>query len=328
MGHKTLWLPMLIGSAGFFSVSPAAAQVASGQLWGMQTEQTEPDQPEPTGPQVAPAYLWGLGAAQTEGAVFSAADRDARLYQEPRSRAPAPSAPAVAINFSEADTAGLFEAFARRGVPVEDDRGSAPNETAWSRDAVRTSAAGSEFMGEREEWGSPDRQGAGLFTPVSASYAPAVADEALTVDILRRRNSQATRSFAPVSVSYAPAVADEALTVDVLRRGNRQAAGSFARKSVSYSPAVNAAVVADEASTADIFRPTFSPSSYGSELMTAPSSELPPVPSVPVEAQRAVATLGPRRVNRGRNDVNLFQPAVLLFQPEAADEALAIRIVR
>ena len=83
------------------------------------------------------------------------------------------------------------------------------------------------------------------------SYAPPGADDALTADILRWNNRQATGSFAPVSVSYAPAVADEVVSVDVLRRNNRPATGSFARNTVSYSRAVNTTEVADEASMAD-----------------------------------------------------------------------------
>ena len=464
MCHRAIWLPILLGSASFFSVSPSVAQVASVQHWGMQTEETEAEV-EPSGPQVAPPHFWGLGTAQIEGAVFSSANRGARLYRDTRPRA---SAPPVASNFSEADTAGIVKAFARRGDPVEDDRGSAPVETAWSRDAVRTSAAGSEFMVDRDEPGSPDRQTTGPLAavsvpyapvdapapdesltidvprrnnrqvarsaeqnsvsyaqapvddtlsinvsrrndrqvtrpvaqssvsyapasanetetgdiqrrnnrpatpsfarnsvsyapaaadeavsvdiqrrynrqatgspaPVSVAYAPAVADEAVSVDILRRNNRQATGSFAPVPVAYAPAVADGAVSVDILRRNNRPATGSFAPNTVSYSRAVNATVVADEASTADISRPTSSRSSSSSELRLASSSEPPPEPPVPIEPEKAVAILGtratlePRAVNRGRKDVSLFGSFArnsVSYAPPVADESVSAGIRR
>ena len=521
MSHRAIWLPMLLGSAGFFSVTPTVAQVASGQHWGMQTERTEAEaEPEPSGPQVAPPYLWGMGVAPNESAAYSSAERGARFYQDRGPRAPAP----VASNFSEADTAGIVKAFARRGDPVEDDRGSAPVETAWSRDAVRNSAAGSEFMGDSEERGSSDRQATGSFAavsvpyapgaadesltidvprrnnrqatrsvaqnsasyapaaaaapaaadealtidvprrnnrqatrsvaqnsvsyvpaaanetetgdiqrrnnrpatpsfarnsvsyapaaadeavsvdiqrrnnrpaagrpapvsvayapapavavavadeavsvdiqrrnnrqatglpaPVSVAYAPAVADRAASVDILRRNNRQATGSFAPVPVAYAPAVADGAVSVDILRRNNRPATGSFAPNTVSYSRAVNATVVADEASTADISRPTSSPSSSStadisrptsspssssSELRLASSSESPHEPPVPIEPEKAVAILGtratlePRAVNRGRKDVSLFGSFArnsVSYASPVADEAVSAGIRR
>ena len=289
MSHRAISLPVLLASASFFSVTPAATQVASLQQWGMPAERTEAE-PEPFGPTIAPRHLWGMGAARNEGAV-SSADRDALNYQPPRPRAPAPRAaaqlaretrapaplaretgapappapaprasaprasarlspaprasappaPAAAVNFAQADNAGIFNVFAPQGDPVEDDRGSAPNQTAWSRDAERTSVAGSEFMGAREERGSPGRQANGSFAAVSVPDAPevAAADEALTVDVLRRNNGQATKSLAQNSVSYAPAAdaEDGALTVNVLRRNNGQATRSLAQNSVSYAPA-------------------------------------------------------------------------------------------
>jgi hypothetical protein len=217
-------------------------------------------------------------------------------------------------------------------------------------------------MANREERGSPDRQAAGLFAPTSVSYAPAVEDEALTVDILGPKNRQAAGSFASTSVSYAPAVADEALTVDILRQKNRlplnSSASLFTRGVVpatlpmqlavapasrqrervvseeqaeglfTQAVASNATVVKHEALTPDIFRLTISPSAHSSELMLTQSSGAPPVPAMPIVEQSAVATLRPRRVNRGKQGVDLFQRAVLVFPPDAADEALTVRIGR
>ena len=472
MSHRAISLPILLASASFLSVTPALAQVASLQHWGMQAERTEAE-PEPFGPTVAPRHLWGIGAARNEGAV-SSADRDALNYQPRRPRAPAPRAaaqlaretrapaplaretgapaplapaprapaprasarlspaprasappaPAAAVNFAQADNAGIFNVFASQGDPVEDDRGSAPNQTAWSRDAERTSVAGSEFMGAREERGSPGRQANGSFAAVSVPDAPevAAADEALTVDVLRRNNGQATKSLAqnsvsyapaaanetekiailrrnnkqatgssaPVSVSYAPAVANEAVTVDILRRVNRQAdppgqrclhmvtvdilpwknrpaigssapvsasnspadevvsvdvlrqnnrpaTGSLAQNTVSYSRAVNATEVAYEASTADTSRRTSGQTSSRSDLMLALISRSLPMPPVPIAAPRTVAMLGPRptlearRVNRGSKDVDLFGSAarnLVSYAPPGADNALTADILR
>ena len=462
MSHRAISLPILLASASFLSVTPALTQVASLQHWGMQAERTEAE-PEPFGPTIAPRHLWGMGAARNEGAV-SSADRDALNYQPPRPRAPAPRAaaqlaretrapaplaretgapaprasarlspaprasappaPAAAVNFAQADNAGIFNVFASQGDPVEDDRGSAPNQTAWSRDAERTSVAGSEFMGAREERGSPGRQANGSFAAVSVPDAPevAAADEALTVDVLRRNNGQATKSLAqnsvsyapaaadetekiailrrnnkqatgssaPVSVSYAPAVANEAVTVDILRRVNRQAdppgqrclhmvtvdilpwknrpaigssapvsasnspadevvsvdvlrqnnrpaTGSLAQNTVSYSRAVNATEVAYEASTADTSRRTSGQTSSRSDLMLALISRSLPMPPVPIAAPRTVAMLGPRptlearRVNRGSKDVDLFGSAarnLVSYAPPGADDALTADILR
>ena len=435
MSHRAISLPVLLASASFFSVTPAATQVASLQQWGMPAERTEAE-PEPFGPTIAPRHLWGMGAARNEGAV-SSADRDALNYQPPRPRAPAPRAaaqlaretrapaplaretgapappapaprasarlspaprasappaPAAAVNFAQADNAGIFNVFAPQGDPVEDDRGSAPNQTAWSRDAERTSVAGSEFMGAREERGSPGRQANGSFAAVSVPDAPAVAaaDETEKIAILHRNNKQATGSSAPVSVSYAPAVANEAVTVDILRRVNRQAdppgqrclhmvtvdilpwknrpaigssapasasnspadevvsvdvlrqnnrpaTGSLAQNTVSYSRAVNATEVAYEASTADRSRPTSGQTSSRSDLMLALISRSLPMPPVPIAAPRTVAMLGPRptleagRVKRGSKDVDLFGSAarnLVSYAPPGADDALTADILR
>jgi len=115
---------------------------------------------------------------------------------------------------------------------------------------------------------------------------------------------------------------------------------------------VNATVVADEASTADISRPTSSPSSSSSadisrptsspsssssELRLASSSESPPEPPVPIEPEKAVAILGtratlePRAVNRGRKDVSLFGSFArnsVSYAPPVADEAVSAGIRR
>ena len=211
----------------------------------------------------------------------------ARLSPAPR--ASAPPAPAAAVNFAQADNAGIFNVFASQGDPVEDDRGSAPNQTAWSRDAERTSVAGSEFMGAREERGSPGRQANGSFAAVSVPDAPevAAADEALTVDVLRRNNGQATKSLAQNSVSYAPAAdaEDGALTVNVLRRNNGQATKSLAQNSVSYAPAA-----ADETEKIAILR-------RNNKQATGSSAPVS-VSYAPAVANEAVTVDILRRVNR------------------------------
>ena len=367
MSHRAISLPVLLASASFFSVTPAATQVASLQQWGMPAERTEAE-PEPFGPTIAPRHLWGMGAARNEGAV-SSADRDALNYQPPRPRAPAPRAaaqlaretrapaplaretgapappapaprasaprasarlspaprasappaPAAAVNFAQADNAGIFNVFAPQGDPVEDDRGSAPNQTAWSRDAERTSVAGSEFMGAREERGSPGRQANGSFAAVSVPDAPevAAADEALTVDVLRRNNGQATKSLAQNSVSYAPAAdaEDGALTVNVLRRNNGQATKSLAQNSVSYAPAADAE---DGALTVNVLR-----RNNGQATRSLAQNSVSYAPAAANETEK-IAILH----RNNKQATGSSAPVSVSYAPAVANEAVTVDILR
>lgn len=325
MRHRISWLPVLLGSVGLVSFNAAVAQVASGSMWGMGTEQAESElELEPSGPQIAPAHLWGFGGARTDGgAVAFAADQGAQFVG-----APAPNAAVRAVNYADSDTAVLVKAFAQQGVAaVEDDL----DETGWSRGSVRVAAADWGFSAPRDERPSPDRQAAGLFAPASVSYAQVVTDEALTVDIVRPKN----RPVAPgpvvlsnrsLSIPNALLSDDQAMASVTRRRKRaasyRQTAGLAAPTVVSLAP-----VVADEALTVDILRPRNRPVPRRPDVVSTKSLVLPKA-LLPVDRAMASITRKRKGVSPYRNAAGLLASAAVSYEPSAAVYALAVDIGR
>lgn len=325
MRHRTLWLPLLLGSVGLVSFNAAVAQVASGSMWGMGTEQGESEpELEPSGPQIAPAHLWGFGAARTDGgAVAFAADQGAQF-----GGAPAPDAAVRAVNYADSDTAVLVNAFAQQGVAaVEDDL----DETGWSRGSVRVAAADWGFSAPRDERPSPDRQAAGLFAPASVSYAQVVTDEALTVDIVRPINRPApprpvVLSSKRLAIPNAFLSGDQAMASVTRRRKRassyRQTAGLAAPTVVSLAP-----VVADEALTVDILRPRNRPVPRRPDVISTKSLVLPKA-LLPVDQAMASVMRKRKSVSSYRKAAGLLASAAVSYEPSAAVDTLAVDIGR
>lgn len=322
MGHRTFWLPALLGSVGFVSFNPAAAQVASGSLWGMGAERPENEpEIEPSGPQIAPAHLWGFDAPQPAGGVVLYAAESNRQFVQ----APAPVAPVVAMNFADTDAAVLVQAFAQQAAaPVEDER----EDGAWSRDPVRVAAGDWEFRAAPDERGAPFRQAEGLFAPSAVQYAPDVVDEALTVNILPPKNRVVpTRQAVLANESL---LAPKALLpvnqvmASVTRKRKRAAPyrQAAAMVTISYAPAD-----VDEALIVDIARPKKKPTRPKSDLMRPKSFALPKT-LLPIEQAVAPAVRKRKGPPPYRQVAGLLAPVAVSYAPVATDPALTVDAAR